>query len=268
MGDSIIRDILYQEYPPLGMTDGMLTEPEVPVALATAGWAGSPIRPIIGAVDGTPTSWRLELPPSGPPQLGLSWIWAKTKQNSPIQQVLRAAGLRRSIEDEHLRDAHSHGIRIDLELGDKNELRSVSRFYPAWFSCEGVRRYQQTSTGWILHEVTSPFMTNPRVHINSIRAAHTTSFGNPMATDTLEFALTLSVSAAVGFGNDSFVLYGIGFDIGETRQLLKQVPSASSLREALDRIAGQVIHRTFDVELRFNTRMPEAGLSAAVWGVL
>ena len=36
MGDSIIRDILYQEYPPLGMTDGMLTEPEVPVALATA----------------------------------------------------------------------------------------------------------------------------------------------------------------------------------------------------------------------------------------
>ena len=37
MGDSIIRDILYQEYPPLGMTDGMLTEPEVPVALATAG---------------------------------------------------------------------------------------------------------------------------------------------------------------------------------------------------------------------------------------
>ena len=32
MGDSIIRDILYQEYPPLGMTDGMLTEPEVSVS--------------------------------------------------------------------------------------------------------------------------------------------------------------------------------------------------------------------------------------------
>lgn len=267
MADRVLRDLRYQEYPALRPTAGMLTEPQVPVALSSGGPAGSPLRSIVEAIDRTPTSWRLELPPSGPPRLSLSWVWAMTKRGTPISEVLRAAGIRSSIEERQLRDARSHGFRVDLDLGEVRALRSVSRFYPAWSSSAGTRRYQRTGTDWELHEVTSPFTSNAEDNRRDLLIAPTGHSG-PAAADAFELALTLAVSASVGYGNESISLYAIGFDVGETQQLLKRVPGASSLSTALARIADQVLHRTFDVELRLDARTPGGGLAVALWGVM